>query len=97
MQGYKTSVFVHNMRIHHKLIIVSKEQGNNQVMIFNASYSIKLNPIECLSSFNKHQFVKNCETYVDFKQQEEVKVFVKKRMLVASPERFQKYVNVRMK
>jgi hypothetical protein len=51
-----------------------------------------LNPIERLWAIAKRQFVKDCVTDVDFKQQEEIKAFVKKNMLEASPETLEKHV-----
>ena len=48
MRGEKTYVFLDNLRIQHTLIIASKAQANNQVLIFNASYSSQLNSIERL-------------------------------------------------
>jgi transposase len=92
MRGEKTYVFLDNLRIHHTLIIASKAQANNQVLIFNASYSSQLNPIERLWAIAKRQFVKDCVTDVDFKQQEEIKAFVKKNILEASPETLEKHV-----
>ena len=81
MRGEKTYVFLDNLRIHNTLIIASKAQANNQVLIFNASYSSQLNPIERLCAVAKRQFVEDCMTEVDFKQQEEVKAFFKKSIL----------------
>ena len=72
MRGQKTFVFLDNLRIHHTLIIASKVRANNQVLIFNASYSSQLNPIERLWAVNKRQFIKDGVTDVDFKQQEQV-------------------------
>ena len=92
MRGEKTYVFLDNLRINHTLIIASKAQANNQVLIFNASYSSQLNPIERLWAIAKRQFVKDCVTDVDFKQQEEIKAFVKKNILEASPETLEKHV-----
>ncbi len=43
MRGEKTYVFLDNLKIHQTLIIASKAQANNQVLIFNASYSSQLN------------------------------------------------------
>jgi hypothetical protein len=59
----------------------SKVQANNQVVKFNVSYSSQLNPIERLWAIAKRQFVKDCVTDVDFKQQEEIKAFLKRKYL----------------
>ncbi len=92
MRSEKIYVFLYNLRIHHTLIIASKAQANNQVLSYNASYSSQLSPVERLWELAKRQFVKDCVTDVDFKQQEEIKAFVKNNILEASSETLKKHV-----
>ena len=65
---------------------------NNQVLIFNASYSSHLNPIERLWAVAKRQFIKDCVTHADFRLQEEVKALVKKSIIEASSETLEKHI-----
>ncbi len=65
---------------------------NNQVLIFNASYSNHLNPIERLWAVAKRQFIKDCVTDADFRMQEKVKSLVKKSILEASSETLEKHI-----
>ena len=62
------------------------------MLIFNASYSSHLNPIERLWAVAKRQFIKDCVINADFKMQEEVKALVKKSILEASSETLKKHV-----
>ena len=92
MKGQKTFVFLDILRIHHTLMIAFKARANNQVLIFNASYSSQMNPIERLWAVAKRQFFKDCVNDVDFKLQEKVKAFFKKSILEASPDTLEKHV-----
>ena len=78
--------------MHHTHIVKDNAFKNNQVLIFNASYSSHLNPIERLWAVAKRQFIKDCVTDADFRLQEEVKALVKKSILEASSETLEKHV-----
>ena len=66
--------------------------SNKKMLIFNASYSSHLNPIERLWAVAKRQFIKDCVTDADFRLQEEVKALLKKSILEASSETLEKHV-----
>ncbi len=69
MKRQKTYVFLENLQIHHTRIVMDNAFKNNQVLIFNASYSSYLNPIERLWEVAKRQFIKDCITDADFRMQ----------------------------
>ena len=48
MKRQKTYIFLDNLQVHHTYIVRDNAFKNNQVLIFNASYSSHLNPIERL-------------------------------------------------
>ncbi len=70
MERQKTFVFLDNLQVHHTLIVRDKAFKNHQVLIFNASVSSHLNPIERLWAVAKRQFIKDCVTDADFRMQE---------------------------
>ncbi len=71
MKRHKTYVFLGNLQAHHTHIVRNNSFKNNQVHIFNASYSSRhLNPIERLWANAKRQFIKDCVTNADFRMQE---------------------------
>lgn len=92
MKKQKTYIFLDNLQVHHTHLVKDNAVKNNQVLIFNASYSSHLNPIERLWAVAKRQFTKDCVTDADFRLQEEVKALVKKSILEASSETLEKHV-----
>ena len=67
MKRQKTYIFLDNQQVHHTHIVRDNAFKNNQVLIFNASYSSHLNPIERLWAVAKRQFIKDCVTDADFR------------------------------
>ena len=92
MKRQKTYIFLDNLQVHHTHLVRDNAEENNQVLIFNASYSSNLNPIERLWAVAKRQFIKDCVTDADFRMQEEVKALVKKCIIEASFETLEKHV-----
>ena len=92
MKKQKTYIFLENLQVHHTHLVKDNAVKNNQVLIFNASYSSHWNPIERLWAVAKRQFIKDCVTDADFRMQEEVKALVKKSILEASSETLEKHV-----
>ena len=70
MKKQKTYIFLDNLQVHHTHVVRENAFKNNQVLIFNASYSSHLNPIERLWAVAKRQFIKDCVTDADFRLQE---------------------------
>ena len=92
MKRQKTYIILDNLQVHHTHLVRNNAEENNQVLIFNASYSSHLNPIERLWAVAKRQFIKDCVTDADFRMQEEVKALVKKCIIEASFETLEKHV-----
>ncbi len=92
MKRQKTYIFLDNLQVHHTHLVRNNAEENNQVLIFNASYSSHLNPIERLWAVAKRQFIKDCVTDADFRMQEEVKALVKKCILEASSDTLEKHM-----
>jgi transposase len=67
MKRQKTYIFLDNLQVHHTHIVRDNAFKNNQVLIFNASYSSHLNPIERLWAVAKRKFIKDCVTDADFR------------------------------
>ena len=88
----KDIIFLDNLQVQHTHVVKDNAVVNNQVLIFNASYSSHLNPIERLWAVAKRQFIKDCVTDANFKLQEEVKALVMKCILEASSVTLEKHV-----
>ena len=94
MDGRKTYVLVDNLNIHYNQAVIQKAREHNLVLIYNATYSSHLNPIERLWALSKRQFIKDCVTDANFANQAEVEAFVSKCILTANRETLEKHVFV---
>lgn len=74
------------------LTTLDKARQNNQELIFNASYTSHLNPIERLWALAKRQFIKDSVTHADFRLQSEVKALVLKCIIGAPALTLEKHV-----
>ena len=92
MKRQKTYIFLDNLQVHHTHLVRDNAFKNNQVLIFNASYSSHLNPVERLWAIAKPYLIKDCVTDADFRMQEEVKALVKKSILEGSTETLEKHI-----
>ena len=53
MKRARTFVFLDNLTLHHTMLVREKVKLNNQELVFYASYSSLLNPIERLWALAK--------------------------------------------
>ncbi|MFN9898890.1 MAG: transposase [bacterium] len=53
MKRARTFVFLDNLVLHHTVLVREKAKSNLQELVFNASYSSPLNPIERLWALAK--------------------------------------------
>ena len=92
MKRTHTFVFFDNLTLHHTVLVREKAKSNNQELVFNASYSSHLNPIERLWALAKRQFRKDCVNGISFDNQEEIIGLVGKTILEASRATLERHV-----
>ena len=69
------------MRLHHCRTFKDLVKSLNIELIFNASYSSELNPIERLWALSKRRFGRELVAECDLRLQSEVKAFIEKSII----------------
>jgi len=87
-----TYIFLDNLRLHHSNALKDVVRRNNQELVFNASYSSPLNPIERLWAYAKKIFgrsmISDCITF----EQTQVTAFVERSLIQVSSASLAKHV-----
>lgn len=88
----RVNIFLDNLPLHHTKRFKSECFANNQHLIFNASYSSELNPIERLWALSKKKFGRTVMADCDFSSQAMVSAFVEKTLVEVAANSLALYV-----
>lgn len=85
-------VFLDNLRLHHSRDFVEYAKQIRMDLIFNASYSSEVNPIERLWAFSKRLFSYEVVAESDWKNQGEIDALVRYCILKVDSDCMRKHV-----
>lgn len=84
-------IFWDNLKAHHSKEVRETAERNNQILLFNGSYSSKFNPIESLWAYAKRYFRKEIMTLSDYKNQSSIHQLVTESIKQVSPLHLKRY------